>query len=113
LFEFLEAMPATWDESKVLSSDINQYIITARRTVDDWFIGAAINEEGGNLPLKLDFLADNQKYQAKIYADAANTHYIKNREAYEIKTIEVKKGDSLQMKLAPGGGQAIWISPLH
>jgi alpha-glucosidase len=113
LFEFLEAMPATWDESKVLSSDINQYIITARRTVDDWFIGAAINEEGGNLPLKLDFLADNQRYQAKIYADAANTHYIKNREAYEIKTIEVKKGDFLQMKLAPGGGQAIWISPLH
>ncbi|MGJ8691853.1 MAG: glycoside hydrolase family 97 catalytic domain-containing protein [Thalassotalea sp.] len=111
LFEFLKAMPATWDESKVLSSNIHQHIITARRTGDDWFIGAAINEEGGVLPLELDFLTAGKTYQAKIYADAPDTHYINNREAYDIQTIEVKKGDSLQMKLAPGGGQALWLSP--
>jgi len=112
LFEFLEAMPATWDESTVLSSNINQHIVTARRSGDNWFIGAAINEVGGTLPLELDFLAPDQTYQAKIYADAADTHYIKNREDYEVHNIKVKKGDIMKMKLAPGGGQAIWLSPI-
>lgn len=111
LFEFFEKIPATWDESVVLSSDIQQHIVTARRSGNDWFIGAVINEQGGNLPLDLDFLESGKTYTAKIYADAPDTHYINNREAYEIRTLEVKKGDALTMSLAPGGGQAIWISP--
>jgi 6-pyruvoyl-tetrahydropterin synthase len=111
LFEFLKVMPATWDESVVVSSDINHHIVTARRTENDWFVGAAINESGGNLPLKLDFLAPNQAYKATIYADTASTHYINNPEAYEISMKTVKKGDQLIMKLAPGGGQAIWLTP--
>ncbi|WP_233267358.1 glycoside hydrolase family 97 protein [Paraglaciecola sp. L3A3] len=112
LFEFLNKMPATWDESKVISSDISQHIITARRSGEDWFIGAAINEAGGTLPLELDFLTPDKTYQAKIYADATDSHYITNREAYDVATIQVKKGDSLKMKLAPGGGQAIWLTPI-
>lgn len=112
LFEFLENMPATWDESMVLSSDINEHIVTARRTGEEWFIGAAINEAGGTLPLKLNFLKPNQTYLAKIYADAPNTHYITNREAYEVITREVTQSDVLKMHLAPGGGQAIWLKPI-
>lgn len=112
LFEFLQRMPTTWDESRVLSSDIDKYIVTARRSNKDWFVGASIDEEGGNLPLKLDFLAAKQKYIAKIFADASDAHYLTNKEAYEIRTVTVQKGDVLDMKLAPGGGQAIWITPL-
>jgi alpha-glucosidase len=112
LFEFFEKIPATWDESRVLSSDIQQHIITARRSGDDWFIGAAINEQGGSLPLTLDMLEPGKTYKATIYADAPDTHYINNREACEIRTAEVKKGDKLTMVLAPGGGQAIWLSPI-
>ncbi|GAC13117.1 hypothetical protein GLIP_0471 [Aliiglaciecola lipolytica E3] len=112
LFEFFQHMPATWDESKVLSSNIEHHVVTARKTGEDWFVGAAINEEGGELPLQLDFLADNHIYTAKIYADTAQTHYLTNREAYAVRAIEVKKGDVIKMSLAPGGGQAIWLSPV-
>ncbi|WP_017446726.1 glycoside hydrolase family 97 protein [Gayadomonas joobiniege] len=111
LFEFLQQMPTSWDESRVLSSDITQHIITARRSGEDWFIGAAINEQGGTLPLKLDFLQAGKNYRVKVYADAEDAHFKTNREAYQIFKIEAKKGDLIDLKMAPGGGQAIWISP--
>lgn len=113
LFAFLKAMPTTWDESRVLSSDIQHHIVTARRSDEEWFIGAVINEEGGTLPLKLDFLKPNQLYKARIFSDTAETHYKTNREAYQIQTIQVQKGDSIPMTLAPGGGQALWLKPLE
>lgn len=109
LFEFFEKMPATWDESKVLSSDIHSHIVTARRSGEDWFIGAAVNEQGGSLPLDLSFLEPNKTYVATLYADAPDAHYISRREAYEIRRIEVDSEDKLSMILAPGGGQAIWL----
>lgn len=112
LFEFLEQMPATWDESKVLTSDIQHHIVTARRSGDDWFVGAAINEKGGKLPLDLNFLEANKTYKATIYADTPSAHYINNREAYEVRSVEVKRGDKITMQLAPGGGQAIWLRPI-
>lgn len=113
LFEFLQQMPTSWDESKVVSSEIEHHIVTARKHKDEWFVGAVINEQGGQLPLHLDFLDDNQVYQAKIYADADTAHYKTNREAYQIKTIKVQKGDTINMQLAPGGGQAIWFKPIN
>lgn len=113
LFEFLQEMPTTWDESRVLSSDINQHIMTARRKGNEWFVGAAMNEVGGTLPLKLDFLKANQTYRLKVYADADDAHFKTNREAYKVSEITAKKGDLVNLKIAPGGGQAIWISPLN
>jgi hypothetical protein len=112
LFEFLKAMPTSWDESKVLTSNINSHIVTARRSNEQWFVGAAINEEGGAIPLKLDFLSPNQLYMAHIFSDAADAHYKTNREAYKTENVRVKQGDELIMTLAPGGGQAIWFTPL-
>lgn len=112
MFEFLQAMPASWDESKVISSDIHSHIITARRSGEQWFVGAATNEKGRQLELALDFLEAEQTYQVTQYADAVDAHYMANREAYEIQNIEVKKDDLLTLKLAPGGGQALWLRPV-
>ncbi|MBF0665932.1 MAG: glycoside hydrolase family 97 C-terminal domain-containing protein, partial [Brevundimonas sp.] len=48
----------------------------------------------------------------EIYADAAGANYTTNREAIDISTREVTSADTLTLRLAPGGGQAIRFVPL-
>ncbi len=110
LFEFISKLPMTWDETKVLNASIGEYITTARRSKKDWFIASCSNEKGAELPIKLDFLEEGKTYQATLYEDAPDTHYKTNREAYRIRKLQVKKGDMIHAKLAPGGGHCIYLT---
>lgn len=108
LFEFIKMMPATWDETRVLHGEIGKFITTARRSGEEWFIGSVINEEGGELDITLDFLGDGV-YEATLYEDAEDTHYIDNREAYRVRKMKVRGGDVIKARMAPGGGHCMWI----
>ncbi len=57
LFEFIRHMPTSWDETHVPINKPGRHIVVARRSRSDWFVGAAVNEEGGIVQLALDFLA--------------------------------------------------------
>jgi alpha-glucosidase len=111
LFEFIRQMPATWDESRIINSKVGKHITTARRSGDQWFIGSVINEEGGSLKIPLDFLEAGKPYDITFYEDAPETHYIKNREAYQIRTGHVTGGDIIEAQMAPGGGHCMWLRP--
>ncbi len=112
LFDFLAHLPMTWDETRILNSRIGEYITTARRSGNDWFIASACNEKGTELAIHLDFLKPGKNYQAILYEDAPDTHYKTNREAYRIRKQVVKKGTVITAKLAPGGGHCMRIVPL-
>ncbi|MDN5202139.1 glycoside hydrolase family 97 C-terminal domain-containing protein [Fulvivirgaceae bacterium BMA10] len=47
-----------------------------------------------------------------IYEDTDETHCRTNPESYRVRQGEVKKGDVVQAKMAPGGGHCMWIRPL-
>ncbi len=112
LFEFIQKQPVgRWDESRILNSKMGEYITTARRQGKEWFIGSVINQKGGTLPIKLDFLEEGQSYEATFYEDTNETHCKTNPEAYQIRQTEVKKDQLLQATLAPGGGHCMWIRP--
>ena len=111
LFEFIRQMPATWDESQVINSKIGEHITTARRSGDQWFVGSVINEQGGALRIPLDFLEPGKNYTATFYEDAPETHFVKNREAYQIRKGQVTSKDTIEAKMAPGGGHGMWIRP--
>ncbi|WP_158971137.1 glycoside hydrolase family 97 protein [Paraglaciecola sp. L3A3] len=111
LFEFIKQLPSTWDDSKVLEDKLAQYIVMARRNGDNWYLGAANNEQQRELKLPLDFLQSEQTYIATIYADAKDSHFKNQRESYEIFSQEVNQKTVLDMRLAAGGGQAISIKP--
>ena len=112
LFEFIQKQPVgKWDESRILNSDIEAYITTARRHGKEWFIGSVINQQGGTLDIKLDFLDAGQVYEATFYEDTKETHCLTNPEAYQLRQGTVKKGDIIKADLAPGGGHCMWIRP--
>ena len=103
LFEFIRQLPPmTWDESRVLDAEIGKYVCIGRRSNTSWFIGALTNEEERELTIPVNFLGPGN-YLMTLYQDAAESHYLYNREAYESRTVSVKNGDSISFRMAPGG----------
>ncbi len=113
-FQFIRDVPTTWSESHVLAAEIGSYVMTARkcRASDDWYIGAITNEESRELSLTLDFIDEEQVYKAEIYADGPDASFLENADQIIVETQEIKYGQTLNLRLAAGGGQAIRISPL-
>lgn len=113
-FRFIKDVPVDWDESRYLSAEPGRYIVAARKEKggNDWYVGCTANEDGYESTLALDFLEPGKKYEATIYADAADAHYSTNPQAYTITQKKVDAKTRLKMKAAPGGGYAISIKQL-
>lgn len=105
--EFFDKVPTVWEETKVLNGEIGQYITTARKSGNDWFVGSITNNDARSLELNLDFLDAKKKYVAKIYSDDET---VNTKTHVAIKEIKVKKGTKLKLDLKPSGGAAIWIT---
>ncbi|SFS97953.1 glycoside hydrolase family 97 catalytic domain-containing protein [Halostagnicola kamekurae] len=56
-FQFIEDVPAAgWDDTRVLESAIGEYMVTARKKDDEWYVGAMTDENGRAIDVLLDFL---------------------------------------------------------
>ena len=110
-FQFIKDVAIDWDDTKVLEAEPGDYITTARKAkgTNNWFIGNTSDENGHQSNIKLSFLAAGKKYNAIIYADAADAHYETNPQAYTIKKMVVTNKSVLSLKVAPGGGFAVSI----
>ncbi len=102
--QFIANIPATWDETRVVSGDIGQFIVTARRSGDTWYVGAMSNEEGRTVTVPLSFLGAGS-YKAAILQDGADVNSLAASEQ------AVDAGQSLTLTLAPSGGAAVTLTP--
>jgi len=112
-FQFIKDVAVDWDESRYLEAEPGRYIVAARKAKgkDEWYVGCTAGEEGHRSEIQLDFLDSGRKYEAVIYADAPDAHYLTNPQAYTITTKTVTSKSRLKLKAAPGGGFAISIKP--
>ena len=108
-FQFIRDVACDWDDSQYLEAEPGDYITVARKAkgTDNWFVGGKCDENGHQSVIKLDFLDKGKKYDCTIYADAKDASYDKNPKAYVITKKTVKKGDTLKLTEAPGGGFAV------
>lgn len=95
--EFIQTVPSSWDETRVLAGDIGQFIVTARRKGDTWYIGAMTNEQARTIKVPLDFLGKGS-YSAQVMQDGADISHLTVAER------KVLASQSLTLKLAPSGG---------
>ena len=106
--KFLSAVPATWDETRVITGKVGEYIAVARRKGREWFIGSIAGRNGVELDLPLEFLGAGQ-YTAEIYADAPDADQHPTNTVVTEK--KVNRSGLLHVKMAPGGGQAVRVRP--
>jgi alpha-glucosidase len=108
-FEFIKQVPVTWDEVRVLNGRPMENITVARRSGKDWYVGSITNWDARAAEVPLSFLGEG-KYVAEIYADAPDagsdaTHTTFTKQPVDRSTV-------LDVKMAPGGGNAVWIHPV-
>ena len=108
-FQFIKDVAVDWDDSKYIEAEPGDYITVARKAkgTDNWFVGGKCDENGHKAVVKLDFLDKGRKYECTIYADAKDADYETNPKVYTITKKTVKKGDTLKITEARGGGFAV------
>ena len=111
-FRFIEDVPVDWSETRVLNGEVGDYVTIARkdRAGPDWYLGAITDEQPRTLQVPLSFLDDGRRYYATIYRDGNGAGFAGDPASIEIETRAVRRGDTLELKLAAGGGQAIRFS---
>ncbi|HJU54140.1 MAG TPA: glycoside hydrolase family 97 protein, partial [Pyrinomonadaceae bacterium] len=109
--EFLKIVPTTWDETRALGGRIGEYVVVARRRGRDWYVGVLNNEEAREISLPLIFLGDTI-YNATVYADGARADEVVVTKTADANSGKFRgTGSMMQLKLAPGGGAALRLTP--
>jgi alpha-glucosidase len=101
---FLQQVPTSWDETRVLDGKIGEYITIARRSGSDWYVGAMCDWRPRNFRIPLTFLGRGE-YDADIYKDGPDA----DRRPVEVTILHAKAGadSTLSVRLAKGGGLAV------
>jgi len=99
--ELLGSIPTTWDTTMILDAKVSDYIITARRKGEEWFIGGMTDWSSRNFTIPLDFLSEGN-YEATVCEDGINSDRYPSD--YSIKIFEATNKDSIQIRMASGGG---------
>jgi alpha-glucosidase len=99
--ELLGSIPAGWEETNILDAKVGNYIITARRKNQDWYIGGMCDWSGKNTAIDFSFLPAGT-YQATICKDGMNAD--KFAADYTIYSQIIDPTTVLNLQMAPGGG---------
>ncbi|NHC13659.1 glycoside hydrolase family 97 catalytic domain-containing protein [Motilibacter deserti] len=108
--EFIEDVPARWDQTDVLSAAVGDHLVTARRSGGEWYVGAMAGERAQTLRYPLSFLGRGD-WVAESYTDAQATDYTTNPTALTIDRSVVTRKDTFVAALERSGGQAVRFRP--
>lgn len=107
--DFINMVPTSWDETRVLNGEVGDYITIARRSGDEWYIGCMTDWTPRELDIPLDFLGEG-RYTATVWSDAPDA------DQHPEKLIKNENGvtgeSSLNVSLAPAGGTVIHLLPI-
>jgi len=105
--EFLSAVPSVWDETLVLNAKVGDYVLIARQSGADWYVGAMTDWNSRELNIDFSFLPQGE-YTIHIYQDGINADRYAND--YKKRVEKISSTDKMKIKLAPGGGWAARIT---
>lgn len=99
---FLTSIPTVWDDTKQLDGRVANYVVTARRKGNGWYIGGLNNWDAREITVDLSFIPDYQNYRIELFRDGVNAHRIASDYAY---CSEVSSTNGLlKVLMQPGGG---------
>lgn len=107
---YISRIPTVWDKTIALAAKSGEYIATARKHGNNWYIGAMTDWESRTLEIPLNFL-EGKKYRMEILQDGINA----DRHAADYQII-IKEADTdnnltIHIKMSPGGGWTAILTP--
>jgi alpha-glucosidase len=106
--DFIVKVPVVWDDIKVLQAKVGDYLLLARRSGKEWFVGGLTDWSIRDLDLDLSFLGTGE-YVMEIFQDGINADRFASD--YRHLKIDVRPDVKMQIHMAPGGGWAAKITP--
>ena len=107
--KFWRDCPTVFDESIALDGRPGEYIVQARRSGADWFVGAMTNHEARTLTIPTTFLPKG-KYYVEVYNDNPS---LGTRTNVEATTLKIKAdGKPVILQLQSCGGAALHFKPI-
>ncbi|MBO4613165.1 MAG: glycoside hydrolase family 97 catalytic domain-containing protein [Bacteroidaceae bacterium] len=113
--KFWKDCPTVFDESIALDGFPGEYIIQARRSGEEWFVGALTNTEARTVSIPTDFLPIG-KYDVTIYNDdptlGTQTKVGVSSQIVNRKSSNRKSSGLITLHLQPSGGAALHFKPI-
>ena len=102
---FLQHVPVAWDETRFLAGEPGQYVVLARRSGNQWYLGGLNGENAGrDIDMALSFLGQSRCTMTVIEdGKAART--------FDNETKAVTSQDHLEVRLLPYGGFVAILTP--
>lgn len=111
LFEYIERVPASWDETVVVNGSIGEYATIARRSGGEWYVGSGTGETPRTLEIPLEFL-DGGPYVVAAHTDGAEADLETNPMDVKSTTFLARPDETIHASMVTGGGQALRITPV-
>ena len=105
---FYRNLPSAWDETRAISAEIMQHLVQVRRKGKGWWLAGMNHQQPLELDLKLDFLVEGA-YTLTTYADTPES--VQRPAALAEATREVKRGDTIHIRMENAGGFAATLQP--
>ena len=83
LTRVMAAVPATWDDTRALAAQVGEEVVIARRSGNDWWIGAMTDRHAREVRVSLSFLPPGM-FRAEIYQDDLAAEHGFRRETREV-----------------------------
>jgi alpha-glucosidase len=106
--DFIVRVPVVWDDIKVLQAKVGNYILLARRSGNEWFIGGLSDWNERDLDLDLSFLGPGE-YNMEVFQDGINAD--RYASDYKHTRLDIIPDLKMNVHMAPGGGWVARISP--
>lgn len=104
--KFWADVPTVWTKSIALDGKPGEFIVQARQSGSDWFVGAMNADEERTIELNTaDFLPRGERFDVEIYTDDPSLQTRTNVRSEKIENL--KAGKKLQLKLLKNGGAAL------
>lgn len=107
--DFLQTVPASWDETLVLAGDIGDYAAIARKSGETWYLGAITDDQPRSLELPLDFLPEGE-FELTMWSDGPGTD--RNPKRLVKSQTTVTSEDKLDVEMVGSGGMAAQLRPV-
>lgn len=101
--DFIATIPTVWDETVAVNGTVAQFVTTARRKGDNWYLGGMTDWSERDMEIDLSFLPEG-KYRVTLFKDGPNAH--RAGRDYTKEELTVTPSEKLRLHLAPGGGFA-------
>jgi len=106
--EFFRGLPTVWDDTVVLSAEVAEHVVIARRSGARWYLAAMNGDAPLTLRVPLKFIGAG-KWKLRAFADTAES--TKQPEKISDTTSAVTADSTVEISLAPAGGYAAELAP--